>query len=207
MSTRSGSASSSAQLGCRQFESVPGVLAGIRESEQGRSQLLFDCLYRHFFGPVKTYILHHGGTEDDAWDVFQEYVAELLQQINEQNVSFAGYEGPFGAVLMRAVKSLWVVRFRKKEYKTTTIGLPDEAWALPGDWDTEAFLHHQAQTRALEQALAELPPNQRTFVELFYQEGKSYQEIEALSGQRADSLKSNRHRIMEKLKGRFLALL
>lgn len=205
MNPRSGSAS--AEAGCQQYEIVPGVLRGIEAWRQGQRTALFDCLYRLFSGDVRAYVRHHGGTDDEAWDVFQDFAAEFLQRIEENKLSFAGYEGPFGAVVKQAAKFIWLKKFREKSFKVTTVGLPEEAWGLPSDLNLGDFLECQAEVRALEKALTTLNGDQRTFIRLFYEQGKSYHEIMELTGQNAASLKSNRHRIMEKLKTAFLSFL
>lgn len=207
MVSRTGSASSPAETNCQQYEFVPGVLKGIEEWQREQRTSLFDCLYKLFFKPVLAYILHHGGTEEAAEDVFQDYSAELLQQIKEGHLSFAHYQGPFGAIVMQGAKFIWLRQFRKKEFRVTSIGLPEESRGLASDLDLTEFLQRQEDARALGKALDTLDAEHRIFVELFYQQGKSYQEIAVLTGKNASSMKANRHRIMEKLKTAFLSFL
>lgn len=207
MTSRSGSAFIAAEAGCQQYESVSGVLKGIEAWRQNQRTSLFDCLYRLFNGDVRSYVRRHGGTDEDAWDVFQDFTAEFLQRIEENKLSFAGYEGPFGAVVMRGAKFIWLRRFRKAEYRTTTVGLPAEDWGLPSEVDLGDVLEREAEARALKNAIATLNGDHRTFIELFYGQGKTYYEIAELTGQNAASLKSNRYRIMEKLKTAFNSFL
>jgi len=83
------------------------LIEGIRKGDDKSVNYLYDS----FFDTIKSYVLKNTGTEDDAYDIFQDALMVLFKKIQlnnlEENTDVKGYV--FGVS-----KNLWHEHLRKK---------------------------------------------------------------------------------------------
>lgn len=96
-----------------------------------------------------------------------------------------------------------ISQLRKRRERTDA--LDDLGPAEPGEWDTAATERNDRK-KALEHALAQLPPEDSAIVSFFYLEEMSVEEIVTVTGLSASNVKVKLHRsrkrLMELLKER-----
>lgn len=183
---------------CQQFNSVEHIHVAIRSTDQSLYNRVFSCLQMLFFPKTKRFVINHGGHEQDAWDVFQDVSSALLVRIKNKGKDLPVDDSGFGGYLMTIIKRTWYERFRntKPEINTHDTGIENTA----DDADFLQLYEEIECARALEKALEELGDRDKEFIQLKYFQEKTYDEIEELTGRKAKVLKSNRHRIIDKLK-------
>ncbi len=101
---------------------VNSVQSGVSKSKE----ILYLYLKKECFPTIEKYILHKGGTREDAKDLFQDAVIILLEAIKVGKfslrvVSFKSYSDQLGAYLMSIVKNLWKkeLRWRSRKMEKT----------------------------------------------------------------------------------------
>ena len=131
--------------------------------------------------------------QDATMQLFEHLVAKLRTHVPDN----------FSAWLYTTARNYCLMELRARQRGTASGGplllLPDAA-----DVETAAARHlpnateeaeetaqREADLQALEQALHQLPPEQRRCLELFYLEEKSYQEIVAATGLAVNQVKSH----------------
>ena len=134
-----------------------------------------------------------------------EDAQDATMQLFEHLVSKLRTHAPdnFGAWLYATARNYCLMELRARQRGTASGGplllLPDAtdvelaaARHLPSaSAEADETAQHEADLQALETALAQLPPDQRRCLELFYQEEKSYQEISAITGLAVNLVKSH----------------
>ena len=131
--------------------------------------------------------------QDAAMQLFEHLVVKLRTHAPDN----------LGAWLYATARNHCLMELRARQRGTASGGplllLPDAADVelaalhhLPdAAHEAAATQHHEATLQALEAALAQLPPEQRRCLELFYQEEKSYAEISALTTLPVNLVKSH----------------
>ncbi len=148
----------------------------------------------------------------DVFAVCRRYLAppdedaqDATMQLFEQLVEKLRVHAPdnLGAWLYVTARNYCLMQLRARQRGTLSGGplllLPDAvdvenaaARHLPdAAAEADESLRHEATLQALEQALAELPTEQRRCLELFYLEEKSYQQISDLVGLPVNLVKSH----------------
>lgn len=183
---------------CQQFESVERIHYAIRSVNSLLYNQVFSCIQKLFFPKTKRFVENHGGSVDDAWDVFQDVSSALLVRIKNQDRNLPVDDSGFGGYLMTIIQRTWYQRFRKmgpSEFPKDPqeLGIIDET-------DFFELLEEMDFTVALNKALEELSDLEKEFIQLRFYEEKSYKEIEEETGRNAGSLKSNQARIFKKLR-------
>ena len=84
------------------------LIEGIRKGDDKS----VNYLYESFFGAIKLYVLKNTGTEDDAYDIFQDAIMVLFKNIQQNNLDNStdvkGY-------LYGVSKNLWHEQLRKSK--------------------------------------------------------------------------------------------
>ena len=83
----------------------------IRCLETGDNNSALEYLYQEIYPKVKSYILANSGTEDDAFDIFQDAVVALCKQIScgryDSKHELAGF-------LFSVSRNLWINKVKKE---------------------------------------------------------------------------------------------
>ncbi|MGI4873938.1 MAG: RNA polymerase sigma factor [Janthinobacterium lividum] len=135
--------------------------------------------------------------DEDAQDATMQLFEHLVEKLRTH------VPDNFGAWLYTTARNYCLMQLRARQRGTASGGplllMPDAtdveiaaARHLPDAAEEAAeTTRHEADLQALEAALAQLPPEQRRCLELFYLEEKSYQEVAALTGLAPNLVKSH----------------
>lgn len=156
--------------------------------------MLYERHLPEVFAVCRRYL---GPPDEDAQDatmhLFEHLVTKLRTHVPDN----------FSAWLYATARNYCLMELRARQRGTARGGplllLPDAADVelaaarhLPdAATDADATAQHEADLQALEQALGQLPPDQRRCLELFYLEEKSYHEIVEATGLALNLVKSH----------------
>ena len=62
--------------------STERILAGIVENDR----IVIQYVYDKYFASIKSYVVKHGGNDNDAWDVFQDSLMIVYEQAQSGNL-------------------------------------------------------------------------------------------------------------------------
>jgi len=154
-------------------------------------------------GFVRSQIGDSADVEDIVQEVFYELTAaeQLMQPI-----------GQLGAWLLRVARNRIIDRFRKRaREQRLTVSLDEqdheaasllESLTLPEQSGPEADYARAALAASLEEALGELPAEQRNVFVAHEIEGRSFRELAAASGLSINTLLSRKHTAVRYLRER-----
>lgn len=146
-------------------------------------------LFERYSVPIFAICRKYNKDEDEAKDAAMEVFEYLLQELRKYEIQ------NFKSWLARATSNFCLMRIRKtrtiegkaEEFKKNEMALVESGADLhPESEATEKELELQR----LEAALGELNEEQKTCVELFFLQGKSYEEIAQLTGYNYNQVKS-----------------
>lgn len=157
-----------------------------------QDQVAFAELFRHFAPRVKAFLMQSGADSSLAEECAQEVMATLWHKAHMFDPT-------------RATVATWVftiARNRKidalrKQRRPEPEELP---WGPEAEPDQEDILSLQEDTRALSQALAELPAKQRELIERAYFGDLSHSEIAAQTGLPLGTIKSRIRLALDRLR-------
>lgn len=157
-----------------------------------QDQAAFAELFRHFAPRVKAFLMRSGADPSLAEECAQEVMATLWHKAHMFDPT-------------RATVATWVftiARNRKidalrKQKRPEPEDLP---WGPEAEPDQEDILSLQEETRALGQALAELPEKQRELIERAYFGDLSHSEIAAETGLPLGTIKSRIRLALDRLR-------
>ncbi len=147
---------------------------------------LFERYAHLIYGVCKRYLKDEEESRDASMEVFEYLLKELLK-----------YEvRSFKSWLARSTSNFCLMRIRKRKSQETK---EDEfKKTSKEDVETESFPHlsneaedKELELQRLESAIGELKDEQKTCVELFFLQGKSYDEVSALTGYSYKQVKSH----------------
>jgi RNA polymerase sigma factor (sigma-70 family) len=114
--------------------------------------------------------------EEEAKDSVQQVFLKVIQELHKYKVEY------FKSWLYMVAKNHCLMRLREKQGKITT-EISDRITAQPGEeTDRLELMQNDLTLDLMNEALAELNPEQRQCVTLFYLQKKSYQEISETTG-------------------------
>ncbi|MCF8346371.1 MAG: sigma-70 family RNA polymerase sigma factor [Bacteroidales bacterium] len=90
------------------MQSDKEIIRGIASNHNGTLNYIYKELYPY----VEAYVLHHGGTDDHARDVFQDALYVIFKKIKEEGLTL---HCKFSTYLYAVCKNMWIQN-RKKHY-------------------------------------------------------------------------------------------
>ncbi|MEZ4999486.1 MAG: sigma-70 family RNA polymerase sigma factor [Bacteroidales bacterium] len=103
------------------------LIEGIRKGEDKA----LNYLYNNFFGTVRTHILKNSGTDEDAYDIFQDTLMVLFKKVQENHLELStdlkGY-------VFSISRNLWSNQLRRKKKQT------DKQVDVADDFDLDRLL-------------------------------------------------------------------
>jgi RNA polymerase sigma factor (sigma-70 family) len=158
-------------------------------------------IYKAHYAAIRQLVLKNGGAGDDAKDVFQESVIALWDNIHSgkyRHTSEAMLHGYF----RRICKFKWMEMLRGRGRMV----------ALGGDEDFDAFsdetilqqLVKREEIDEFDRIFGALSDKCREILSLFYYEKKNMKEISELTGYEVVSMRNEKYKCIEKLKGLYL---
>lgn len=87
------------------------ILKGIIDNDHEVMQYVYD----KYFESIKGFVIRHGGTKDDAWDVFQDGIIVVYEQVKSKKLTI---QNTFHTYFFTICKYTWlkVLRDRDKKY-------------------------------------------------------------------------------------------
>jgi RNA polymerase sigma-70 factor (ECF subfamily) len=190
------SAGSSARFRAQRIASTPEserrVLAAVNAAKAGdRDAMQF--LYREYSGAVYGYVLSMVRDEHEAEDLTQHVFLKMLSRLDRYEAGNAA----FGAWVLRVARNATLDHLRAKR------PLPCEE--VIGA-DERADVVHEDRRRSLQEALGDLPVDQRNVVMLSHLVGLSASEIGARMGRTDAAVHGLHHRARVALRARLAGL-
>lgn len=155
----------------------------------------FACLVDKYSRQVFTLIVKIVWSREDAEELTQDAFIKVFRSLP----SFKG-DSAFSTWLYRIAYNTAISQVRKKKYEFLSID--DDDWNRVSEEAVTAALgntDNEEQLVLLDKALAQLPPNERGLIHLFYFEEKTVEEIASISGLSESNVKTKLHRIRKKL--------
>src|ERR1700728_1037398 len=92
-----------------QYEDVE-LIAAIGDKNELNKAILF--IYQHYAGTVSSFIIHYGGSRQDAEDVFQETVVAFIDIVTKGKYR---KEASIKTFLVSVAKNIWFNEIKKRE--------------------------------------------------------------------------------------------
>ena len=161
-------------------------------------------VYRQHYPVVTKWVQHHGGTEADAADVYQEAMVILYEKV--QNPEFR-LTCKIGTYLFAISKNLWLKKIQTARKQPSLIpdgaGIDDKTdWAYEDD--VKAHQERELHYGQLNTALEQIGEPCRSLLKAFYQHDKTMQEIAADFGYtNPDNAKTQKYKCLNRLRKLF----
>jgi RNA polymerase sigma factor (sigma-70 family) len=84
------------------------ILKGIVDNDHRVMQYI----YQKYFESIKGFVVRHGGTSDDAWDVFQDGIVVIYEQIKTKELTI---QNTFHTYFFTVCKYTWLKVLREKD--------------------------------------------------------------------------------------------
>lgn len=140
-------------------------------------------LYQRYMELVYGVCLKYLKQPEDAQDAVMMIFEELVTKLQKHQVD------NFKSWLYTLAKNHCLMRLRS-EKKTRTAKIEDEFMQLEEDGHLEEVLARENNFQQLDYCLGQLTTDQRKVIELFYLEGKCYNEIQNLTGLKWNTVRS-----------------
>ena len=138
------------------------IITGVRNQDDK----VLNWLYDNYFSSVKKHILSNSGSNEDVYDVFQDTIIVLYNQITDDKLNLSSdLKGYFFGI----ARNIWSSLLRKKQ-KTIELEID-----LPDEEETEEQ-YDPILEKIINRVFPKLKPDQQMVLNLF-SEGHSYEEI------------------------------
>lgn len=134
---------------------LPAILSGDRA--------VIQRMYTHLFPLIRHLVKDHGGSEDDAKDVFQDAVIIVYEKAQQKDFLLTS---KFSTFFYGVCHNLWRSRQQRKSASEVTI--PEHAKYIPDD-TFEIDLLQVDRGKLFYKALSQLGDDCRQLLELFFQ--------------------------------------
>lgn len=155
----------------------------------------FACLLDKYSQPLFALIFRIVQNREDAEELTEDVFIKAFRQLE----SFRG-EGNFANWLYRIAYNMAISAVRKK--KMEYLSIEDSQLTNVSEEEVQEALGSYGTAQQLEwldRALAQLPPDDRALILLFYTEEKSLDDLTGITGLSLSNLKVKLHRIRKKL--------
>lgn len=152
----------------------------ISRFKQTGNNNLVGVLYERYTHLVFGVCMKYLENAEDSKDATVEIFVKLLEDLKKHEVSnFKGW-------LYQVAKNHCLMKFRKDKKRIEYHPELQEDLAAVMEWDNNLHLHNDSakerQLMSMEAAIAKLPEEQRTCIELFYLQEQSYQQVMLKTG-------------------------
>lgn len=86
------------------------ILKGIFENDNTVIQYVYD----KYFNTIKSFVLRYGGAEEDAWDIFQDGIVVIYEQVKNENLIV---KNSFLTYFYTVCKYQWLKIIRERDSK------------------------------------------------------------------------------------------
>jgi len=145
-------------------------------------------LYRQYAGAVAAHVINHGGSQQDADDVFQETIVAFIDLV--QKGRFRG-EAQVKTLLVGIGRNIWLNEIKKKKSLDHRGEIFEKGKGLE-EADGSDILQQRALHQRFRHLIAQLGDPCRTILTLFYYDNKSFREIVSETGYENEQVVRNR---------------
>lgn len=140
---------------------------------------IITAIYQNFLPKIEQLVIKHGGTTNDAEDIFQEVLIDIVQRNSAEKI-----ETSFSAYLIRACKNQWFKKLRKKTEFLLTL---NESQEHESEENVEEVLE-QTELRALiKEKMSLLSIQCQVILKLSAMDGVTFTEIAHLLDIQSDN--------------------
>ncbi len=162
----------------------------IQQLRGGQNQEALRELYKGF-PSVDQFIRQHGGTKEDARDIFQESLLIFYRNAQKEDFTLSCAASTY---LFSIAKYLWKDQLRKNN-RTGSFNQVEIAA------DSPDFTEEDAQHKAMDEVLSQLGEKCNEILTLFYYQKKTMEEIaQALDYKNVDTAKVQKYKCLERAK-------
>ncbi|MDR2470249.1 MAG: sigma-70 family RNA polymerase sigma factor [Tannerella sp.] len=167
----------------------------VRKIQAGEEQY-FTPLLKRYSRQVFSLIVKMTENREDAEELTQDVFLKVYRSLD----SFHG-NSSFSTWLYRIAYNTAISALRRQKHERLSIeeGLADDSLAEEDAMDTLEQTSREEQMERLEQALEQLPPDERALILLFYRQEKRVDEIAIITGLTVSNVKTKLHRIRKKM--------
>jgi len=155
-------------------------------------------LYRQHSEAISSFIIHYGGSEQDADDIFQETVVAFINIVKKGKYRM---EATVRTFLASIARNLWFNEMKKRGRSDQR----DRQFEMARDKDEVDVSHHMAeleQKRQLRQLVDQLGDACRKVLLLFYYENMSMKEIVShLPYENEQVVRNKKYKCLQQLTG------
>jgi RNA polymerase sigma factor (sigma-70 family) len=161
-------------------------------------------VYRQHYPVVTKWVQHHGGTEADADDVYQEAIVVLYEKAQHEEFRLTC---KIGTYLFAISKNLWYKKIQNAQKQPGLLpenAGADERFDRAYEDDLNAHNEREVHYEQLSTALDQVGEPCRSLLKAFYQQDKSMQEIAADFGYtNPDNAKTQKYKCLNRLRKLF----
>ncbi|MBX2842189.1 MAG: sigma-70 family RNA polymerase sigma factor [Flammeovirgaceae bacterium] len=174
------------------------VLVGLRQ----RNEDIINQIYDNCGGLVKGFILKNGGTINDAEDIFQESLYDMIIKVDDENFQF---KSSFKQYFITIVKFKWYNQFKQNLKIAGNEDLSNDA-SQRDEYVLnlfEEFLEdneNKSKNEKLNKNISELKPHCQKIISMYYYHGLSYRTIAEKMDYSEKYAKLKKFRCLETLK-------
>jgi RNA polymerase sigma factor (sigma-70 family) len=161
------------------------TLGQIIEGIQRRDNDVLTLIYKEVFPKVRHYVVKHGGSKDDAKDVFQESIIIIFKQIENKSLEI---KDTFEGYLYGIARLVWLKVLRNKEIHDRNISQLEEPG--PPDYSSDQLIEDELEMRLFRKHFMSLGEECRKVLQMVT-EGKSYEEIAKTMGYKSEKIVRN----------------
>lgn len=125
----------------------PSYIEGLKKGDRD----IIYSIYKNFLPDFTKWVLKNSGSEQDAYDVFQDALESILLIISNKDWKT---DLPFGAYLFRVCRNKWISRIRKKN-KEDAVRIFEEQRYNEKQYDELFQLEEQERQVKIQQLLNE----------------------------------------------------
>jgi RNA polymerase sigma factor (sigma-70 family) len=146
------------------------IIAGIRNNQLNET---IYAIYRQYMGAVIAYVIHSGGNQQDAEDIFQETVIVFIKLVQEGK--FRG-ESAVKTFLVAIARNFWLNEWKKRQSQDRRGKVFEISRGDEGDDILENVYRRETKEQFLE-IIDALGEPCKTILVMYYYENEPYKEI------------------------------
>ena len=144
---------------------------------------ILGALYQRYMDLVYGVCLKYLGEPETAKDAVMAIFEELAQKLHKHQVAhFKGW-------LYTLARNHCLMQLRSAK-RIRTSELDPDRMQMPEDLHLNGALEREGRLNSLSKCIESLSPEQRTAIDLFYLQNKPYKEIESITGQDGNKVRS-----------------
>lgn len=162
----------------------------------------FEQFYRKYYPMVRSHVLKHSGTEEDARDIFQDLLAILVME-SQKSEGISLYKNTkLSTLIFGIVRNLWLQKLTDKYNLAKSANLDDiELSDALAQKEFEQKMTKEKKLLIMERLLKQLCEDCQKILIAFYYKKESFQKIADDMKLTYDYVRLKKYRCMKKLGG------